>query len=239
MALRLQADREQAALRRHAQHALSVRSPGVRPAGTGPLHRRRGSAGVGGAVLVAALLVSVAGCNTFDDPPPCPRVSILKQTSLLTLYGEGPGRDDADVAFELALRDVASDCDLNVDDEAGGGVAVTFALPIYATRGPAAETDRLSVPFFVALADPGRQIVAKEIFTAEIAFDADARARRRWRRSSSGFPSGRERSGRDTRLSSAFSSAPPSSRTPGAARRSRRPATQSPSRGTQSAEQRV
>ena len=145
----------------------------MRPAGTGPLHRRRGSAGVGGAILIAALLVSVAGCNTFDDPPPCPRVSILKQTSLLTLYGEGPGRDDVDVAFELELRDVASDCDLNVDDEAGGGVAVTFALPIYATRGPAAETDRLSVPFFVALADPGRQIVAKEIFTAEIAFDAD------------------------------------------------------------------
>ena len=150
----------------------------MRPAGTGPLHRRRGPAGVGGAVLVAALLVSVAGCSTFDDPPPCPRVSILKQTSLLTLYGEGPGRDDVDVAFELALRDVASDCDLNVDDEAGGGVAVTFALPIYATRGPAAETDRLSVPFFVALADPGRQIVAKEVFTAEIAFDADGASAR-------------------------------------------------------------
>ena len=145
----------------------------MRPAGTGPALRGRGLVRSGGALLVAALLVSVAGCNAFDDPPPCPRVSILKQTSLLTLYGEGPGRDDVDVAFELALRDVASDCDLDVDDEAGGGVAVTFALPIYATRGPAAETDRLSVPFFVALADPSRQIVAKEVFTAEIAFDAD------------------------------------------------------------------
>ena len=145
----------------------------MRPAGTGPALRGRGLVRSGGALIVAAMLVVLAGCSTFDDPPPCPRVSILKQTSLLTLYGEGPGRDDVDVAFELALRDVASDCDLNVDDEAGGGVAVTFALPIYATRGPAAETDRLSVPFFVALADPGRQIVAKEIFTAEIAFDAD------------------------------------------------------------------
>ena len=145
----------------------------MRPAGTGPALRGRGLVRSGGALLVAALLVSVAGCNAFDDPPPCPRVSILKQTSLLTLYGEGPGRDDVDVAFKLALRDVASDCDLDVDDEAGGGVAVTFALPIYATRGPAAETDRLSVPFFVALADPSRQIVAKEVFTAEIAFDAD------------------------------------------------------------------
>ena len=145
----------------------------MRPAGTGSALRGRGLVRSGGALIVAAMLVVLAGCNAFDDPPPCPRVSILKQTSLLTLYGEGPGRDDVDVAFELELRDVASDCDLNVDDEAGGGVQVTFALPIYATRGPAAETDRLSVPFFVALADPGRQVVAKEVFTAEIAFDAD------------------------------------------------------------------
>ena len=150
----------------------------MRPAGTGPALRGRGLVRSGGALIVAAMLVVLAGCSTFDDPPPCPRVSILKQTSLLTLYGEGPGRDDVDVAFELALRDVASDCDLNVDDEAGGGVAVTFALPIYATRGPAAETDRLTVPYFVALADPGRQIVAKEIFTAEIAFDADGASAR-------------------------------------------------------------
>ena len=150
----------------------------MRPAGTGPALRGRGLVRSGGALIVAAMLVVLAGCNTFDDPPPCPRVSILKQTRFLTLYGEGPGRDDVDVAFELALRDVASDCDLDIDDEAGGGVQVTFALPIYATRGPAAETDRLSVPFFVALADPGRQIVAKEIFTAEIAFDADGASAR-------------------------------------------------------------
>ncbi len=150
----------------------------MRPAGTGPALRGRGLVRSGGALIVAALLVSLAGCNPFDDPPPCPRVSILKQTRFLTLYGEGPGRDDVDVAFELELRDVASDCDLDMDDEAGGGVEVTFALPIYATRGPAAETDRLSVPFFVALADPGRQIVAKEIFTAEIAFDADGASAR-------------------------------------------------------------
>ena len=150
----------------------------MRPAGTGPALRGRGLVRSGGALIVAAMLVVLAGCNTFDDPPPCPRVSILKQTRFLTLYGEGPGRDDVDVAFELALRDVASDCDLDIDDEAGGGVEVTFALPIYATRGPAAETDRLSVPFFVALADPSRRIVAKEVFTAEIAFDADGASAR-------------------------------------------------------------
>ena len=150
-----------------------MRSPATRPAGTGPLNRRRGVASAGGALFVAAVLLALAGCNPFADPPPCPKVSILKQTRHLTLYGEGPGRDQSDVAFELELLNVASDCDLDVDDEEGGGVQVTFALPIYATRGPAAETDRLSVPFYVALADPSRRIVAKEIFTAELAFDED------------------------------------------------------------------
>ena len=119
------------------------------------------------------MLVALSGCSAFDEPPPCPKVSILKQTRLLTLYGEGPGRDQSDVAFELELRGVSARCDLNVDEETGGGVEVTFALPIYAARGPAAETDRLSVPFYVAIVDPGRRIVAKEVFTAEIAFNAD------------------------------------------------------------------
>ena len=169
--MRLQAYREPAALRRHAQHDLSVRSPGTRPAGTGPLYRRRSPARAAGALLVGAMLVGLSGCNPFADPPPCPKVSILKQTRHLTLYGEGPARDDANVAFALELRDLAGQCDHDVDDEEGGGVEVTFDLPIYATRGPAAETDRLSVPFFVAIAGPSRQIVAKEIFTAQLIFE--------------------------------------------------------------------
>ena len=77
------------------------------------------------------------------------------------------------MAFALALRNVATDCDYDIGDE-GGGVEVTFALPIRATRGPAAGSDRLSVPFFVAITDPSRQIVAKEVFTAEIAFEGDS-----------------------------------------------------------------
>ena len=141
--------------------------------------RGLGRCGFAGAAVLAAALVVLAGCNPFaDDPPPCPRVSVLKQTSQLILYGQGPGRDDANVAFALELGDVASDCDHRIDDEDGGGVEIEFALSIDATRGPAAETDRLSVPFFVAIAGPDRQIVAKEVFTAQIIFEDDgARAR--------------------------------------------------------------
>ncbi len=140
-------------------------------------HWRRGAASAGGVLLATALVVALTGCNPFADPPPCPRVSILKEARLLTLYGDGPGREAPDVAFDLELRNVTSDCDYDLDDS-GGGVEVTFALPIRALRGPAAESDRVSVPFFVALTDPSRQIVTKEVFTAEIAFEADSTSAR-------------------------------------------------------------
>lgn len=122
-------------------------------------------------LLGAAMLAGLAGCNPFDDPPPCPRVNVLKQAHALTLYGDGPGRERADVAFELSLGNLDASCDYDVDDDEGGGVAVEFTLPIRAVRGPAAETDRVSVPYFVALTDAARRIVAKEVFTAEIVFD--------------------------------------------------------------------
>ena len=145
--------------------------------GGGTRSWRRAPERAGGVLLATALVVALTGCNPFADPPPCPRVSILKEARLLTLYGDGPGREAPDVAFDLELRNVASDCDYDLDDS-GGGVEVTFALPIRAVRGPAAESDRLSVPFFVALADPNRQIIAKEVFTAEIAFEANSASAR-------------------------------------------------------------
>ena len=146
--------------------------------GSGPGTWRRAPVCAGGALLAAGLLIALAGCNPFaDEPPPCPRVSILKEARLLTLYGDGPGREASDAAFDLELRNVATDCDYDLGDR-GGGVEVTFALPIRATRGPAAESDRVSVPFFVVLTDPNRQIVAKEVFTAEIAFEADSASAR-------------------------------------------------------------
>ena len=144
----------------------------------GPSSRRPGAARAAFALLGAALLAAAAGCSLSDDPPPCPQVSVLQQARVLTLYGDGPGRDLSDIAFEIELRRASGDCDYDVDEEEGGGVAVEFALPIHATRGPAARTERVSVPYFVALTDASRQVVAKEVFTAELVFDgAGKRAR--------------------------------------------------------------
>ena len=106
----------------------------------------------------------------FGEPqPPCPGIAILEQARTLTLYRDGPGRDLSDVAFEIELATVAATCDYDIDDESGA-VGMEFILLIRGTRGPAAESDAVSVPYFVAIADPERRIVAKEIFTADLAF---------------------------------------------------------------------
>lgn len=124
------------------------------------------------ALLGAATLAAAAGCSSLtEDPPACPRVNVLQQARTLTLYGDGPGRDLSDVTFEIELRGLGGDCDYDVDEEEGGGVAVEFALAVHAARGPVARTDRVSMPYFVALLDARRQMVAKEVFTVEIAFE--------------------------------------------------------------------
>ncbi len=121
-------------------------------------------------LLGAILPIALAGCGLFSDPePPCPGIVILEQARALTLYRDGPGRDLSDVTFEVELVTVASNCAYDIDDE-GGAVGMEFILLIRGTRGPAAEADAVSVPFFVAIADPERRIVAKEIFTADLAF---------------------------------------------------------------------
>ncbi len=141
---------------------------------TGTGRRQRSPAAFAAPLLGAAMLGALAGCGILDDSPPCPRVSVLQQARVLTLYGEGPGREEADVAFEVELREASERCDYAIDEDGSGSVEVAFSLPIRATRGPAATADSVSAPYFVALTDGGRRIVAKEIFTAEIAFDDEA-----------------------------------------------------------------
>ena len=148
MALRLQADRERATLRRNAQRPLI----GLLP------------------------LLALVGCGVFEDerPLPCPGVAVPERARVLTLYRDGPGRDLSDVAFEMALSVPAARCDYTVGDDGSGVVESALVVAVQGTRGPAAETDRVRAPFFVAVVGPAGRILAKEVFSADLAFDETA-----------------------------------------------------------------
>ena len=88
----------------------------------------------------------------------------------MTIYRDGPGRDLTDVAFEVSLVDLIGTCDYDMDDD-GGSVTLNYAVLMAATRGPAATTDRVEVPFFVALSDGAQNIWAKEVFRTVLVFD--------------------------------------------------------------------
>lgn len=148
MALRLQADRERAALRRNAQRPLI----GLLP------------------------LLALAGCGVFEDgrPLPCPGVSVPERVQTLTLYRDGPGRDLSDVAFEMVLSVPTARCDYAVEEDGSGVVESALVVAVAGRRGPAAETDSVRAPFFVAVVGPEGRIRAKEVFAADLAFDETA-----------------------------------------------------------------
>lgn len=138
---------------------------------------RRGSVLV---ALLAGAAALLAGCGLFEDEqPPCPRVAILDQAKVVTLYQEGVGRDLTDVTFEAGLAGVSGVCDYDFDDEDGDKVTVQFVLLVTATRGPAATADTVEVPYFVVIADPMRNVLAKRVFTAALDFpDHNVRAQK-------------------------------------------------------------
>lgn len=122
----------------------------------------------------AALLLPLASCGLFEDPPlPCPLVSIMDQAKQVTFYRPGPGRDLTDITYHVGIRDLAYECDYDFDDM-GNRVAVNFNVLFVAERGPAAEQGRVEIPYFVAMTDPGQNILTKKRFTAALEFEGNA-----------------------------------------------------------------
>lgn len=119
-------------------------------------------------IAAAGLALILGACGMFagDPEPPCPRAYILDDTSQVIQFREGGGSDLVDVRFEGRIVDVASEC-THGDN---GYVDVALAFLWIASRGPAAEGNVGHYAYFVAVTDPDRNIVAKEIFEVAVDF---------------------------------------------------------------------
>lgn len=121
------------------------------------------------AALAAGIALPLGACGLFDRkaPEPCPRVAILADTASVTQFRPGAGRDLTDVTYEAEITGFKGACEYK---DRGETVVVTAALQIVATRGPAGSAEAVSLPFFVAVADRGQSILAKEVFQSRIEF---------------------------------------------------------------------
>ena len=97
----------------------------------------------------------------------------MNQAKKVTFYRPGPGRDLTDVAFDVRIGDIAFECSYDFDD-AGNSVAINLNILFVAQRGPAAVQDRIKVPYFAAVTNSARRILAKKQFTVELVFEGNA-----------------------------------------------------------------
>jgi hypothetical protein len=123
-----------------------------------------------GASTLAAVLVcggALGACSSFSKPegPPCPRVAVVPELERTTIYRDGPARDLTDVRYSAEITDARGSCSYNRTS-----VGVDMTIDIVGERGPAADGDGTDVQYFVAITDPQRNILAKEVFPTRIQF---------------------------------------------------------------------
>lgn len=117
------------------------------------------------------MAAALSGCGIFGSTPKagCPHAAILDQAKSASYYKEGKGHDLTDVAFEVAIPSLAGTCEYAFDE---GRAVVTSVLTIgvEAKRGPASAAESVEVPYFVAVVDPERHILAKQLFRPKLVF---------------------------------------------------------------------
>jgi hypothetical protein len=116
------------------------------------------------AAVAAALLA--AACS--GEPPTavaCPRPGILPDANTVAVFRDGGGRDITDMLVQSQIVDVRVDCTY-AKRGSRPSVLLELQIAIAAERGPADRTRRAAVPYFVAIVDAERNVVAKETFTA-------------------------------------------------------------------------
>ncbi len=120
---------------------------------------------------IASVLLSTAvtGCTLFGDvvpQPPCPRVVVVGDAQKVIQFRPGPGRDLTDIRFEAQIVGLAPVCEYDEEGYVDADVTIGMAF----VRGPAAETNVSNYEYFVAIANPAGNIIAKKVFPVSVQF---------------------------------------------------------------------
>ncbi|NKB48167.1 MAG: hypothetical protein GKS02_02265 [Alphaproteobacteria bacterium] len=127
-------------------------------------------------VFGALALFVLAACSSADDEalaPQCPHIVIVKDTSELTAFRPGPGRDLTDVVLDARIDRFEGECVTDLESSRPVKVNVDLQMIFEATRGPASETRTGEFSFFVAIANRSGDILAKRVFDTEFEFEGN------------------------------------------------------------------
>ncbi|MBM3558827.1 MAG: hypothetical protein FJX53_02830 [Alphaproteobacteria bacterium] len=125
-------------------------------------------------IAALAALAVAAGCDqTARVPPPCPAIVVVGDTAELTQFRPGPGRDLTDVVAEGRIDRFDGFCETDRNRDGTGEIAVELQLFFVIASGPANTTRFATYEYFVAIADTSERILAKQTFSAEVAFEGN------------------------------------------------------------------
>lgn len=130
------------------------------------------------AVLIAGLGASLlTACTSTDELEfaealPCPAYGILGGTEKLTLFS-GAGTDVTDVVLTAEIERVVGACEYDIQD---GIIYAALAYRGVAELGPAATSNEISVPAFLALTEVNSRVLRKETYPIQLEFEDGARS---------------------------------------------------------------
>ncbi len=122
--------------------------------------------------LLAALLIFLAACTSNQDAtlPPCPKATILEDTSTLTRFRDGPGRDLIDVDFTGTIEHLNGSCIFDVDKTDAGVLNMDVQVEVRVDRGPANQDHQAKFEYFVSILDSAGNVMTKEVFPFGVEF---------------------------------------------------------------------
>jgi hypothetical protein len=122
--------------------------------------------------IVGVASLGLEGCKLFikDEPPPCPRVSILADASNLVRFHQGAKADAKNIDITAKLVSYAGSCGYDADEKQMS-VALTVGFDV--TRGPAAGELAQEISYFVAVPAYYPQTSAKRVLSFPVELPKD------------------------------------------------------------------
>lgn len=120
--------------------------------------------------LVAGCL---AGCGPSTEErselvASCPEAMRVQDTTTLTRFRPGAGRDRTDVLFQADIGKIEVACDPRRDR-----VIVDLTVQIAVTEGPALRDRLANVAYFVRILDPSGRVIQGRNFAADYKFEGN------------------------------------------------------------------
>ena len=87
----------------------------------------------------------------------CPAIEVPAETSRLVAFRPGPSRGTGDITFDGSLTKATAGCAVT-----GGQLTVKLRLEFLVRRGPANQSRRADLAYFVALTDEAGKIIHRD-----------------------------------------------------------------------------